>query len=199
MASNIPGSCNSWVVPVLRRTIHQGGLRLACTLALVSLLAVGCASGQETTTGVSPTPTNTQSTTQTPQSASASDALHQAIAGIDAAVYAYGVVGAHVNGAARRQALRAITTLNRQRAGFELALGTTVDEAAVAYVLPEPVTDAAEATALAELLEMKLIPLFDQVARDTVGAPRTIAENASRKAAQRAQNWQPTPQTAIGQ
>lgn len=107
-------------------------------------------------------------------------------------MYAYGVVGAHLSGATQRQALRAITTLDRQRAGFETALGSQVDEAAVAYVLPGPVTDANQAKALAELLEMKLIPLFDQVAGATTGATHALAANASRKAALRAQNWQPS-------
>ncbi|HBJ73218.1 MAG TPA: hypothetical protein DDY88_05850 [Actinobacteria bacterium] len=193
MACNIPGSCNSWVVPVPRLTIPKGGPGLVCTLAVASLLVVGCASGQEPTTEVSSSPSNTASTPLAPQSASASDALHQAIAGIDAAVYAYGVVGAHVNGTGQRQSLRAITTLNRQRAAFELALGTTINEAAVTYVLPGPVTDAQQARQLAELLEMKLIPLFDQVASATVGAARSVAKTASLKAAQRAQHWTPTP------
>ncbi len=158
-------------------------------MSLTAVLAAGCASPSAPDNPTSSSPGDSISA-----SALAGDtvtALRQAIAGIDAAVYAYGVVGAHLTGAAQRQALRAITTLDRQRAGFETALGTPVGEAAVAYVLPEPVTDAADARALAELLEMKLIPLFDQVATTTTGASHALAVTASRKAAQRAQFWQP--------
>ena len=159
---------------------------LTCGLAAIALLFSGCAS-EAPPAADAPTSSTAAGTTQ---EAGASQALQEAIAGIDAAVYAYGVVGAHVRGSSQRQAMRAIAALDRQRAGFELALGSPVSEAAVAYALPGPVATAAEASALAELLEMKLLPLFDQVSATTTGAVHALAVNASRKAALRARFWQ---------
>lgn len=178
-------------MPVPQIPFPHGGISLLCALSVIAVTAVGCASPAADNPASSSPP---DSASTSALGAQASTALRQTIAGIDAAVYAYGVVGAHLTGAAQRQALRAITTLDKQRAGFELALGTPVDEAAVAYALPEPITDATDARALAELLEMKLIPLFDQVASTNTGATRALAVNASRKAGQRAQNWQLTPE-----
>jgi len=163
---------------------RTAGTALGCVLVSVLLLA-GCGSSPEQSSDSSAPPSAGTSPV--------SQSITEAIKGIDAAVYAYGIVGAHLSGSAQRQALRAITTLNRQRLGFELALGAPAAEAAVAYQLPAPVTDATQAKALAELLEMKLIPLFDQVAAVTDGASHALALKASRKAAQRAQHWAPEP------
>lgn len=153
------------------------------------MVLAGCAS--PTVPDNSTSSSSPAATSSVEQSAAGIEALNEAIGGIDAAVYAYGVVGAHLRGSAQRLALRAITTLNRQRAGFAAAIGSTINEAGVAYVLPGPVTNATQAKALAELLEMKLIPLFDQVASTSGGPTHVLAVNASRKAAQRAQSWQP--------
>lgn len=161
---------------------RAGGVLLACVLATGLLLA---ACGGDPASAPS-------STSQSADAAgAASAALGQAIKGIDAAVYAYGVVGAHLSGSAQRQAVRAMAVLSRQRAAFELATGAPVPEAAVAYQLPGPLTGAKSARSLASLLEMKLIALFDQVAAVTDGSTRALAIQASRKSAQRAQRWEP--------
>ena len=155
---------------------------LACALA-TGLLLSACGSDP------APAPQSTSQSADAP--GAARESIGQAIKGIDAAVYAYGVVGAQLSGSAQRQAVRAMAVLSRQRAAFELAAGAPVPEAAVAYQLPAPLTGAKSARSLASLLEMKLIPLFDQVAAVTDGATRTLALQASRKAAQRAQRWEP--------
>ena len=157
-------------------------------MGIVAVMATACGSATPaTSTSVDSTPTATASGAN--QDA-ANQALQDAIAGIDAAVYAYGVVGAHVQGSRRVLAMHAISTLDRQRAAMALALGRTVDEAGVAYALPGPVTNPAQASALAQLLEMKLIPLFDDVAATSSGATHLLGATASRKAAERAQKWQ---------
>lgn len=153
------------------------GLALAAAALLAGCGAAGTASDPD------PSPSASVS------SASAIAELDAAIAGIDAAVYAYGVIGANLRGSDQRQAKSAIATLERQRAAFALATGGVVDEAAVAYELPGPVPDAAAARALAELIEMKLIPYFDAVAAADQGPAGSVAASASAKAAARAQHW----------
>ena len=140
---------------------------------------------------------DTQTTSTTPSTSlpalTQGPALTQAIQGIDAAIYGYGVIGAYVSSSSQKKVERAIATLNRQRLSFELALGVQVNEAAVAYELPTPITDAASASNVAELIEMKLIPLFDDVVKRSTGITKSTAEIASAKAANRAANWNPTP------
>ena len=140
--------------------------------------------------GSTDTPAATGNATRSTSSSTGSqEPLEQAIAGMDAAVYAYGIIGANLSGAQQRRAETAIATLDRQRAVFEAALGHTVNEAAVAYALPGPVTDGASARSMAELIEMKLIPYFDAVARTSTGATQRAASTAASKAANRAQFW----------
>ena len=175
-------------MPVHRIRLPHRGLALLCAVSAVVLLAGGCASAPAAD-GPAPA-ASTASTLSGTDQADATQALHDAIAGIDAAVYASGVIGAHVHGPQETLALRAIETLDRQRAAFALALGGPVNEAGVAYQLPGSVTNTTQASALAELLEMKLIPLFDDVASASTGATHALGVTASRKAAQRAQKWQ---------
>jgi len=115
--------------------------------------------------------------------------IHQAIQGIDAAIYGYGVIGAYVSSSDQKKVERAIAALNRERFTFELAIGRHMNEIAVAYQLPNPVTDTASASALAKLLELKLIALFNEVAQNSTGLAKTAAERASTKAARRAAGW----------
>jgi hypothetical protein len=128
-----------------------------------------------------------------PVPSEAQPALTQAIQGIDAAIYGYGVIGAYLGRSDQKKAKQAIATLNRERLTFELVLGRQINEIAVAYELPNPVTDATSAKALAELLEMRLIPLFSDVATSATGITKTAAEVASAKATRRAAGWLPNP------
>ncbi len=128
----------------------------------------------------------------TPAASQAEPAIDQAIQGIDAAIYGYGVIGAYVSSSDQKKVERAIAALNRERLTFELAIGRHMSEIAVAYQLPNPVTDAASASALAKLLEMKLIALFNEVAQNSTGLTKTAAERASTKATRRAAGWNTT-------
>ncbi|MSW93657.1 MAG: DUF4439 domain-containing protein [Actinobacteria bacterium] len=140
-------------------------------------------------------PTSTTSTMPATALTQAGPALTQAIQGIDAAIYGYGVIGAHVSRSGQKKVKQAIATLNRQRLSFELALGAQVNEVPVAYELPIPITNTSTAINVAELLEMKLIPLFDDVVKSSTGITKSTAETASAKAAHRAASWNPTPVT----
>lgn len=157
-----------------------------CALSVISVLLVACGSAPE------PTSTANSPAAQSPGAAlepGSQEALNQAIASMDAVIYAYGIIGARTRGADQRQALRAINALGRQRVGLESALGTHVNEAGVAYVLPEPLNTAEQAAALAGTLELQLIALFDQVASTSTGLTKALASQASLKAAQRAKYW----------
>lgn len=141
------------------------------------------------------TPTTPTSESAAPTASDATAALTNAIHGIDAAIYGYGIVGAHLTGSVQKKANRAIATLNRQRLLFMLALGTQIDATAVAYQLPFPVTDSATAKRLAALLEVKLIPLFNAAVSATTGPVNIAAQSATAKATARAAVWAGTSTT----
>ena len=136
---------------------------------------------------------STSSTSSTQASADANQALTTAIHGIDAAIYGYGIAGAHLTGSEQKKAVRAIATLNRQRLAFMLAVGSQVNATAVAYDIPFSVTDSATAKKLAALIEVKLIPLFSAVVTSTDGPTKLAAQIAKSKATARAAVWAGAP------
>lgn len=113
------------------------------------------------------------------------DALRAAIAGEDAAVYAYGVIAAHASGG---RAERALAAHRRWRDRWASLLGEPVD-AAIAYELPERVDDPASAAALAALVEGRLVPVYADLAAALEGAERDDAARAAAQCAQRAVRW----------
>jgi hypothetical protein len=120
-------------------------------------------------------------------------ALQAALAAEHAAVYGYGVAGAHLAGRGRALARRDWAAHEAARdalAAMLTARGVTPVAAATSYQLPFPVTSARAAVALAALLEdrvaacyLALVALTDQGLR-MLGA-RSLAAAALRAAAWR--------------
>lgn len=118
---------------------------------------------------------------------SGTEALRAAIAGEDAAIYAYGIVAAHA-GAGRARAERALAAHRRWRDRWAALLGEPVD-AAVAYELPARVTGPVAARELASLVERRLVPAYADLAAALDGAERDDAVRAAAQCAQRAVRW----------
>jgi Domain of unknown function (DUF4439) len=92
------------------------------------------------------------------------DALQAALAGEHAAVYAYGVVGAHLEGLAGERGAQAGYDAHRQRrtvlTGLLVQAGAQPTPAAVAYQLGPPVTGPVPARALAAQVESKVAQTY---------------------------------------
>jgi hypothetical protein len=119
-------------------------------------------------------------------------ALQAVLAGEHAAVYGYGVVGAHLRGAAQRRAAAAEAGHRARRDVLRdllLARRATPVAAAAAYRLPRPVTSAAEAVALAVLLEERLGAVWADAVGDLTGALRALAARTLQDTAVRAAAW----------
>lgn len=115
------------------------------------------------------------------------DALTAAIRGEDAAIYAYGVLGAHLTGVALALARQGEATHRDQR---DALLETMSDPPApdVIYTLPFPVTDAASAIRLAIYVEEHCAALWRAVVAAAAPSDRTaglgtLADTANRAAA----------------
>jgi len=81
----------------------------------------------------------------------------------NASVYAYGVIGAHLSGAARTRALVALDAHRRLRDGWiqaAQAAGQSVPPAAIAYDLPFRVHNAMTAEELAVVIETRLLSVY---------------------------------------
>ena len=119
-------------------------------------------------------------------------ALQAALAAEDAAIFGYGVAGAHLAGSSQAAAIRDWTGHNEARdtlAAMISRLGATPTAAQAFYQLPFQVTDAASARALAARLE-------DGVTRAYLGLValrdpqlRQFGALAMQGAAQRAVCW----------
>lgn len=114
-------------------------------------------------------------------------ARHAAIIGCDAAVYAYGVIGVHLDGAGRRQALRALGAHRAARARWQQGVEPIVT--AAAFDLPQPVTDAASARAVAALVERRLTEVYADLAAELSGALRADAVSDAMACETRAIRW----------
>ena len=127
-----------------------------------------------------------------PRTSAPDQALQRALAGEHAAAYGYGVIGAHLAGVQRASAAAdwvAHQVSRDELAGLLRSRGAEPAAAAVAYQLPVPVGNAAQAQALAVILEervaadyLALVALGDSRLRQ-LGAQRLTA------AAVRAAAW----------
>lgn len=106
-------------------------------------------------------------------------AAQAALAGEHAAVYGYGVAGAHLADDEREAAREALDAHRARRDALSAqiaALGAAPVAALPAYALPFPVTDAATARQLAGVLEQRLGPLYtDLVAAGSDPDVRALA------------------------
>lgn len=123
---------------------------------------------------------------------SATDAAVAALAGEQAAVYAYGVVAAQLTGPEQRKALSAMAA---HRANRDLLLArldaaaATPSPAAPAYTLPAPVVDAASARALAGLVEDRLAGQWAALAAASDDDQRSSAALVAQACAVRSVTW----------
>jgi hypothetical protein len=109
-----------------------------------------------------------------------------------AAVYGYGVVGAHTVGAARAQAGRALAWHLSRQPALEAALsaaGAELPSAEPAYVLPFAVTNSAGAVRLATALEQGAAAAYADLVAATESGERQAAALALSACAVRAAQW----------
>ena len=120
------------------------------------------------------------------------DALQDVLSAEHAAVYGYGVAGAHLSGSAVRAAR---TALDVHRARRDRLRGLVVDaggepvEAAPAYALPFPVAGAEQARRLAAQIENDTAVAYGALVAAATGNERRFAAQAVQDAAVRAATW----------
>jgi hypothetical protein len=127
-----------------------------------------------------------------PARAAAVRALQAALAAEHAAVYGYGVAGAHLAGARRRAATRDWTAHEAARdtlAAMITALGAQPVPAATAYRLPFPVHSGAAAVRLVAFLEDRVAAAYLGLVALTDAGLRVFGARAVRSAALRAVGW----------
>jgi hypothetical protein len=122
-------------------------------------------------------------------------ALQAALAAEQAAIYGYGVVGAHLAGSALTAATTDWTAhqeaADRLRAELENR-GASPAPAAVAYALPHLVSTARQAVALAELLEERVTSAYLGLVALPGAEVRMLGARQVRAAALRAAAWRGT-------
>ena len=119
-------------------------------------------------------------------------ALQAALAAEHAAVFGYGVAGAHLAGPQRGAAQRywvAHQTARDTLAGLLTAAGARPAPAAAAYALPFAVHDARGAVELAALIEDRVTAAYLGVVALTGAALRDLGARQVRTAALRAAGW----------
>lgn len=130
------------------------------------------------------------------------ESLNQALAGEYAAVYAYGVVGARLEGQPdERSAQRAYDAHRMRRStltGLVQAAGASPVAAAAAYDLGGPVLTARAARALAALVETRAATTYAAVVAATSGATRQAAATWLTDSAVRVTGWSGRPPTFPG-
>jgi hypothetical protein len=117
------------------------------------------------------------------------DHLADALRGEHAAIYAYGVLGAHLNGTTVPFAAQAESAHRARRDTLMLRLGgpgSSAPPAEPAYALPAPVTDQASALRLAITVEERCAALWRQALPDVSGDDRAMAVDALTDCAVRA-------------
>jgi hypothetical protein len=123
---------------------------------------------------------------------SAADGLTAALAAEHAAIFGYGTVGAHLDGAARTAARQA-EAAHRSRRDALIArltsLKATPPPARPAYALPFPVKDKATAQQLAVTLEERVAQAWAGALAATAGDERKLALDALVDCAVRATRW----------
>ena len=144
-----------------RNQLRSVGSYAVTTLAVIILS--GC--GAPSSSGIITPPSQA--------AASESPELDTLIEAENASVYAYGVIGAHLSGAARTRALAALDAHRRLRDSWiqaAQASGRTVPPAAIAYDLPFRVHDATTAKELAAVIETRLLLVYRSAGPVAAGA-----------------------------
>ncbi|MEU1683694.1 ferritin-like domain-containing protein [Micromonospora sp. NPDC005707] len=122
-------------------------------------------------------------------------ALGDALAAEYAAIWAYGVIGVHLTGAARSAARSAEAAHRSRRDALVLQLssgGGQVPADRAGYALPYPVTDRASALKLAVEIEERSAGHWRAALPHTTGADRNRALAALTDCALRATRWRRT-------
>jgi hypothetical protein len=120
------------------------------------------------------------------------DALNAVLGGEYAAIYAYGVIAAHLTGAEEKRALAVMADHRQQRDKLRAAIteqGGTPVAAAALYELPAEVTSAKQARDLAGLIEDRLSGLWAAAAAAGSGERRTAASLVSINCSVRSTSW----------
>lgn len=154
--------------------------------------------GDPVSPSTSPTSIATRAATLTDQQL---HALDTALAAEQAAVYAYGVVGAQSSKTGRAAALVALQGHALQRdllAGRLSAAGRPAPAGAAAYVLPVPVRSPASARALAAHVERTLCAVYADLVAATEPGGRSEAARWLTDSVLAAHHWGATPQTFPG-
>ncbi len=123
---------------------------------------------------------------------SATDALAAALAAEHAAIFGYGVAGAHLDRAGQESARQAETAHRNRRDALVqriAAASASPPVAAPAYSLPFPVADSAKALALAIAIEEGTARAWRQAVPATTGDDRRLAVTALMDCAVRATRW----------
>jgi hypothetical protein len=119
----------------------------------------------------------------------AEERLADALRAEHAAIYAYGAVGAHLDGAALDLAVQAEAAHRARRDALVVRLSganVTPPPAEPAYALPSPVTDAPSALTLALTVEERTAVVWHAAVPDTTAADRKLAVEALSDCAVRA-------------
>jgi Domain of unknown function (DUF4439) len=128
-------------------------------------------------------------------------ALQAALAAEDAAIFGYGVAGAHLSGSSQSAAEQDWTRHNEARdtlTAMISALGATPVAALPSYRLPFAVHDAASAAALAAYLEDGVTRAYLGVVAVSDRQLRTFGALAMQACAQRAAFWRGSTQAFPG-
>jgi hypothetical protein len=131
----------------------------------------------------------------------ATQALQAALAAEQAAIFGYGVAGAHLSGSRGTDAMAFWTGHKASRdtlAAMISALGATPGAAQAYYRLPFAVHDTATATALAAYLEDGVTRAYLGLVAVSDQRLRTFGAIAMQKAAQRAASWRGSTQAFPG-
>ena len=103
----------------------------------------------------------------------------------NAAIYAYGVIGAHLHGADRAEAMDIMTKHRRLRDTWIAAATSTgqgIPAAAIAYDLPYEVRNAASARRLAREIDMRMADVYEaagEIASDALAKTGERSDNGS--------------------
>ena len=127
-----------------------------------------------------------------PPRANSVAALQAALAAEQAASYGYGVVGAHLTGAAFNVASADCIVHERARdvlTRLIISRGATPRAAAAAYRLPVGVSSAADAAKLAVDLELEVVASYVDLAAVPDPRLRTLAATSMQRACVRAARW----------
>jgi hypothetical protein len=121
------------------------------------------------------------------------EALQAALAGEHAAVYAYGIVGAHLAGSPEQKLARQAYALHQARrdhlAGVILAAGAVPVGALVGYDVGGPLSSPAAARALAARVEAATAGPYADLVTATAGSERGSAAGWLVDAAVRSVRW----------